>query len=358
MIFLRAFVFSIAAQIVSASVSAQTLTVVSWGGAHTVALTNAFYEPFEREFDVDVSSLHYSGGLGQLRAQVESEAVVWDVLDLTAEDVLMGCENGWLEPLPLEQLLPGAEDISAEDDFYDHALTNCGVAYASWSMLNAVWPGAFENKSPRSISDVFDVETFPGKRGFYRSPRGLLEWALLAEGVNPRDVYSRLATDAGIEQSLMRLSALRPSIVWWDDVDEHARERVSKDIPIGAVFSSTMMQKNDNSHNNTSFIWDGQLMNYSYLSIARGSLQFANAWRFIRFVTRYEQMPLITNWTGYSPTRRSSLRRIGARFLPTLSTSDENRALALHVDADWWRNHGDAAEQRFVDWLMSETSSN
>ena len=66
--------------------SAETLTVVSWGGSYEQASRKAILEPFSKETGIDIRVETYNGGLAQVRAQVETGKVYWDVVDFEMAD--------------------------------------------------------------------------------------------------------------------------------------------------------------------------------------------------------------------------------------------------------------------------------
>jgi spermidine/putrescine-binding protein len=47
--------------------------------------------------------------------------------------------------------------------------------------------------APTSWADFWDTKTFPGKRGLRKGAKYTLEFALMADGVAPKDVYKVLA---------------------------------------------------------------------------------------------------------------------------------------------------------------------
>ena len=87
---------------------ADSLTVVSWGGSYARACQKAQHEPFTAETGIDIRLEAYNGGLAQIRAQVESGNVHWDVVDLEMADAARGCDEGLLEPVSVEDSGAGA----------------------------------------------------------------------------------------------------------------------------------------------------------------------------------------------------------------------------------------------------------
>ena len=43
-----------------------------------------------------------------------------------------------------------------------------------------------------------------------------LEWALMADGVAPADVYKVLGTDEGVDRAFKKLDTIKKDIVWWE----------------------------------------------------------------------------------------------------------------------------------------------
>ena len=102
------FVFSCTAAAASLA-AAQELTVVSWGGAFARALEEAIINPFEEETGIAVRLEDYNGGLAQIRSQVETGSVFWDVVDVELFDGVRGCDEGLFESLDFSILAPAPD---------------------------------------------------------------------------------------------------------------------------------------------------------------------------------------------------------------------------------------------------------
>ena len=57
----------------------ETLTVVSWGGSYQAAQRNAFFEPFAKQFGINVVEDSPAGST-KIMAMVKSGKVTWDVV--------------------------------------------------------------------------------------------------------------------------------------------------------------------------------------------------------------------------------------------------------------------------------------
>ena len=67
---------------VSGAALANDLTVVSWGGAYTMSQVEAYHKPWMAKTGKTIVSEDYSGGIAEIKAQVESGNVTWDIVDV------------------------------------------------------------------------------------------------------------------------------------------------------------------------------------------------------------------------------------------------------------------------------------
>ena len=76
------------------------LTVVSrGGGAYTKSQMLAFVNPYREMKNRWVNVEDYNGGLAQIRAQVRSLNVKWDVVEIEIADAIRACKEGLLEKI-------------------------------------------------------------------------------------------------------------------------------------------------------------------------------------------------------------------------------------------------------------------
>ena len=69
-------------------------------------------------------------------------------------------------------------------------------------------------EAPTSWADFWDTKKFPGKRALRRGPKYALEFALMADGVAPKDVYEVLGTPEGVDRALAKLDEIKGDIIW------------------------------------------------------------------------------------------------------------------------------------------------
>ena len=68
---------------------------------------------------------------------------------------------------------------------------------------------AYKGTVPTKISDFFDTKTFPGKRVVFNSPKGILEAALVADGVAPDRLFP-----LDVDRALKKLGTIKSDLIF------------------------------------------------------------------------------------------------------------------------------------------------
>ncbi|MGI9303195.1 MAG: extracellular solute-binding protein, partial [Gammaproteobacteria bacterium] len=179
---------------------AEIITYVSWGGAYLKSQLEAYLKPYTAETGVRFDIKKYTGGLEEIKAQVESGKIEWQLVDMEAKDLILGCDSGLLERIDHSMLPPSDKGKPASEDFITGALHECGVGTVSWATIIAYDDSMYPHDKPADIKDFWNTAKFPGRRGLRKTVDVNLEWALIADGVSPDNVYDVLATPEGIDR--------------------------------------------------------------------------------------------------------------------------------------------------------------
>lgn len=336
------------------------LTVLTWGGAYEASQRQAYFAAFTDATGIPIRTVHYDGGLADLRRHLASGDVTWDLVDMVYADALAACDAGLLEPLPVELLAPSPTGDTAREDFLPGAITRCGVAHLVFSTVLAFDERAFPGVKPSSVADFFDLERFPGKRALRRVPVGLMEWALLSYQVPRQQLYNLLSTERGFDLAFRRLDQIRPDLRWWTSGDQPARWLEDGEVAMASGFNGRFFHAQVTRGAPITVIWDGQLLDYNSWAILRGSDQVDEAHRFIRHATRTEAMAALANRISYGPTRYSAQRRVGRHrasgvaMAPHLPTAPSHLSGAIDRDHDWYARTAGLRARRFEAWLKRD----
>jgi putative spermidine/putrescine transport system substrate-binding protein len=315
----------------------------------------ALFHPFTDRHGVDVDATIYGGGLKEVRQQVETHNVTWDVVDFELPEAAAACREGLLERIGDMELPPGANGVRADRDFVPEAIGPCWIGSAVYSQVIA-YDGSRFPMGLATAADFFNLAQFPGGRGLKDTgPQYTLELALLADGVPPGRVYATLGTREGADRAFAKLDTIKPAIVWWHRLDDALSALDDGKVTMttalnGKVYDALKAGKP------IGVLWTNQLYQLDVFGIPKGSPNKKLAMDFIRFATAPDQLAAQSRWVPYGPARRSAVPLIGANeetgaiMRPYLPTAPENFIDALAVDPDWWAVHGAALQARWDDW--------
>jgi putative spermidine/putrescine transport system substrate-binding protein len=117
--------------------SAQELTLMSWGGAYgaaqTEALTEAHVKPFTAAPSMAAIMTDSDNPATPIKAMVEAGNVTLDMASVECADAIRLCDEGVLEPIDAASLPAGNDGVPATEDFFEGAITECGVSTDIWS---------------------------------------------------------------------------------------------------------------------------------------------------------------------------------------------------------------------------------
>ena len=333
------------------------ITVVSWGGSYGRAYADGIQTPFSEETGVRVAIEDYNGGLAQIRAQVDVGSVYWDVVDLEMADATRGCDEGLLERIDIEMLPPAPDGTPARDDFYPEMQGECGAGMLFYSTVYAYNADLFPDETPSTMADFFDMEKFPGRRGMRRVPQVNLEFALIGDGVPLDEVHATLDTPEGLDRAFDKLDTIKDQVIWWEAGAQPPQMLADGEVVMSTAYNGRIFNAQVLEDQPFVIVWDGQLLDYSQLSVVAGTPRLDDALRFLSFATTARSLAAMGRRISYGPARRSgeplvtSHLATGVEMAPHMPTSPENVARALRNDWSWWVDNQDELNERFSAWL-------
>ncbi|XGX16090.1 ABC transporter substrate-binding protein [Pseudomonas solani] len=320
---------------------ASTLTVVSLGGLNKQAQQAAFYTPFEQAHGTSVRSDDYNGELGRIKAMVATGSISWDLVEVDHADLQRGCEEGLFEPLPpLQQL--NAEDL------IDDAISECGVGIFIWSTALTYDAKALP-AAPTGWADFWDLDAFTGKRALRKGAKLTLEIALMADGVSSEQVYEVLSNPQGVERAFRKLDQIKPHIQWWETGAQPLQWLASRDVVMTSGYTARAIGARKDGYD-FPVIWAGSLYDMDNWAIVKGSRNQTAALQFMQFTSQPDQQARFAEIMHNGPVNLRALDMVSPATRADFPTAPENIAPALKVDAQFWLDHGEELEQRFIAW--------
>ncbi|GHB34374.1 ABC transporter substrate-binding protein [Salinicola rhizosphaerae] len=320
--------------------AADSITVSDVGGAIAPALRKAFYDPFEKETGIRVVNVaHDSDPVTQFKLLVDSESYIWDVSMVTQDHVARLTEDkNYLADLQLDEVDPSG--------YVNGAVQSNWLGFSVFAIAMAYRSDAFTGGAPKSWADYWDTQKFPGRRGLYNSPWGMLECALLADGV-PRDKLYPLDVD----RAFAKLDKIRGDIgVWWNSGAQNTQILQNGEVDLSDTWSARALAAKD-SGAPVELVWDG-LYSMDGWSIPAGTPRLEQARQFVRFCQRPEQQAIYAGEVANGPSNLKAYDHIPedrAKLLPSYPKNLEGLA---ELDSAYWGEHYDELSNRFQEWLL------
>ena len=317
------------------------LTVVNFGGANGAAQKKAYFESFEKSGTGKVTQVEYNGEQAKIKAMVEAKKVTWDVVEVESPDVSRGCDEGLFEKMDWAK-------VGNKSDFQPAAVHECGVGTFVWSTVMA-YDGDKLKTSPTSWADFWDTKKIPGKRGMRKGARYNLEFALMADGVKPADVYKVLATKDGADRAFKKMTDLKPSIQFWEAGAQPPQFLVAGDVVMTTAYNGRI-DAAQREGKNLKITWTGGIYDLDYWVMPKGTPNKDLALKFIALASSPDAQAEYARNISYGPTNNKALAKLDAKVLGLLPTSTTNGKDALQFNISFWADQGEALEKRFAAW--------
>lgn len=343
---------------------ANSMTLVSWGGAYQASQVNAYSAPYQAMHDGlevvwDESSAE---AVARLRAMNEAGNITWDLVDVVAADAMRLCDEGLAMEIDHDEMLaPAPDGTPASEDFGDLIVSDCFIPQIVYSTTFGYRTDveAWGGNTPDDICDVFDLETFPGMRSLERRPIGNMEWALMCSGVAMEDVYDVLETEEGIAQAFAMLDSIADSTIWWSAGADTPQLLADGEVVFGSTYNGRLFSLIEEQGQPVAMMWDAQVFDLDGWIIPEGLPEdrLARVLDFVRYATDTQRLADQALYISYGPARASSAPLVGQHatlgidMAPHMPTDPANSARTFLFNYEWWADYRDDMDARFQAWL-------
>jgi putative spermidine/putrescine transport system substrate-binding protein len=325
---------------------AEQITVADVGGAPALAIRKAFYDPFEKETGIRVVNVaHEPDPITQFKLLVDTRSYIWDLCMVTPSMVMyLTKPKEYLDPLNIaadevKTLVPGM----LTSTWFGFSVFCTILAYRT----DKFPPDKFPNGGPQNWADFWNVAKFPGRRGLYKGVSGMLESALMADGVPADKLYP-----IDMDRAFKMLDRIKPSIkVWWTSGAQNTQLLQSGEVDMTDTWGGRAYAAID-SGAPVKMVWSQGLYSTDGWSIPKGTPRADLARKFVRYCMRAEQQAIYSNTVANAPTNQKAYDFITPERAKVLATSPENIKGLVPANDVWWAENRDKVQERFQDWLL------
>ena len=341
---------------------ADSLTLVSWGGAYQASQVNAYANPYQEmnpdlEIVWDESS---NEAVAKLRAMSEAGNVTWDLVDIDGGDAIRVCDEGLAMEIDHDAVLaPAPDGSSASDDFGELLISDCFIPQVVYSTTFGYRTDMVGDAPPTEICAIFDTETWPGKRSLEKRPIKNLEWALICDGVDADDVYEALETEEGQNRAFAKLDTIKDDVIWWSAGADTPQLLADGEVIMGSTYNGRLFSVIEEQKQPIAMLWDHQVFDLSGWIVPAGLPEdrLARTLDFLRFATDTQRLADQAKYISYGPARESSgplvstHATLGIEMAPHMPNNPENSKTAIVYNTDFWSDYRDDLDAKFQAWL-------
>jgi putative spermidine/putrescine transport system substrate-binding protein len=318
------------------------LVLVNWGGDAIDAYRKAFTDSFTKATGIEIKIDGSGPTEGAIRTQASSGKPSWDIVDAEPYTSESLGRQGILAPI----------DYSIVDKSKVHpGLANrYGVAGYQYSYVIAWDSKKYGDAGPKNWVDFFDTKRFPGKRTLYKWMNGMLEAALLADGVPADQLYP-----LDVARAMNKLDELRPHILaYWGSGAESQQLMIEGEASMGAIWNTRAILLEEDSEGRVKWGYDNAFVTPSSWSVLTGNPGgSANAMRFIDSTLDEHKQIQLLELMGNGTTNP----KCGALLTPELRARDagspENMAKQFKLNIEWYVDNYGATLDKYLSKIGS-----
>lgn len=322
-----------------AHAASDELVVVNWGGDALETYDKAWVGPFNAGSDVRAVLDGSGPSSGRIKAMVESGAVVWDVCDRNLPASIELGREDLLEKVDWTIVDPGQlRDIHRSD---------WGVGSYLYSFV-LTWDSEALPDKPASWADFWNVGEFPGTRTLRNNIEGMLEAALLADGVAPQDIYP-----IDVERAFAKIAEIKEHTIFWTSGSQSQEFFRSREVTMGNIWNTRAMMLRTETDGRVQFDFNQGILFAGAWIVPRGNPAGAKAWDFIASTQDPQSQVELFRMSGNGPINPAASALVPAEMQVDDPGNPENYARQIAVDAGWYADNYAEVLNRYTDLIAS-----
>ena len=312
-----------------------TLSFVSFGGVYQEAQRKSWLQPYTDLTGVKFTEDENSSN-ATIKSQVEAGQVTWDVVDV-GNDFGLDVHKDLLEPLDYT-LIP-KDELNADLGITDYRIPD--ITYGVVLAYNTEKTGG---QTPAGWADYFDTAKIPGKRGAWDySEGGMFEFALMADGVKPADLYP-----LDLDRATKKLNTIKDDIVWWESGAQSQELIGSGEVAMSMIWNGRGYSAKHTDNKPVEMQWNQQILTADYFVVPKGTPNKQVAMEFIAWATCANNNAAVSEKIPYGPTNKNSTPNPAVVADLAVTNVDENTA---YFNDAYLIDNFDAIDAPFQAWL-------
>ncbi|MCG8910463.1 MULTISPECIES: ABC transporter substrate-binding protein [Pseudomonas] len=322
---------------VSFAAGDKPLVVVNWGGDAIKAFGKAWTEGFSKATGIPTKIDGSGPTEGAIRTQLSSGRVSWDVVDAESSVLQILGKEGLVQPIDY--------NVVSKDKVLPGFAYEYGIADYMLSYVIAYDSERFGDKAPRTWADFWDVKTFPGKRTLYKWMNGMLEAALLADGVTPDKLYP-----LDVPRALKKIEELKPHVLsFWGSGAETQQLLIEGEVSMGAIWNTRAQVITEDSEGRIKWTFDNALLGCSNWGVLKGNPAGTEAaMKFIAYAQDPQTQVELFKMFGNGPANPAAAALIPDDRKHLNCTDPANLPKQVMLSHEWYTDHYGATLEQYL----------
>jgi putative spermidine/putrescine transport system substrate-binding protein len=327
----------VAGEVAEGSLKGKTLTFVSYGGVFQDGQIKAL-EDFVKKSGVTLLSDGPTEN-AKIQAQVESNNVVWDVVDTGDYTPFVHCGTLFqkldLSKIDTSKIPPGQ-------------VGPCSVPAMNYAVMFLYNKEKYGDNPPKNWADFFDVEKFPGTRGIpgYADAEGyMVELGLLADGVPQDKMFP-----ADIDRGLNKWRSIREHLVPWTTGAESQQMMESGEADMVMVWSGRGKAALANGAKYVP-VWKDWIVVKDQIAIPVGVKDTDAAYALVNAYLGKHAQEVMAETTSYSPINVDAMPKVDELTASFMTNTPEKQAMAYNQNVDYWVKNYDALSAKWAEFI-------
>lgn len=313
------------------------VVLVNFGGDAMAAFTEAFVKPFAARGGRIV--LDGSGALnGKILSMVQSGHVTWDICDAGITTL---AELG-----PRKALTPIDYSIVDKSKVLPEFAYEEGVVNYMFSTVLA-WDKSKVKEQP-TVADFFDMKKYPGRRMMRKDSQGMLEMALLADGVPMDKLYP-----LDVKRAFAKIATIKKDLLFWSSGSESQSLMRDGECVMGLLWHTRGNILRRETQGRVDYTFKQGLLQPGLWVVPKGNPAGAEAFRAIASMQQPEGQVKLLAAMGNGPANPAAQPLVPAEQRAMNPADADNAAVQAKIDAAWYRENHSKTYQAFLDLISS-----
>lgn len=308
----------------SESLAGGSLVYADYGGTPQEDMIKAQIDPFIAATGIKVTTVDETSNVAKLNAMVDAGKVEWDLMNATTVQFGNIQKQGLIQQIDYSLV---SKDGYSQPDL----VTPYGLPQYGYGMV-LYWNRDLVDGPLTDWADLWDVAKYPGKRAFQSNGNYVFEQALMADGVDPKDLYPM-----DLDRGIAKLQEIA-DISTFQDINTIQNLVAQGDVTMGCLQLSRVQNLIDDGVP-LEYTFNKSINDYVWWCVPEGAQNIREAHELLKFSQSAERQLEVFHTMGFTPTLTSALDQMTQEERDTAPGTPETSKTAVNLDAAYYADH-------------------